>query len=84
MVNAASYACRFFKILVSITKHSEDKYYEGDFEPGAAVDGAKFISLDNLYEDLKNERCVIYSFGLSDDWTFEEYMANFGCKVTFV
>ena len=45
------------------------------------MDGSKFICLDNLYLDLKNKRCLIYSFGLSTDWTFEESLAAMGCQV---
>ena len=52
-----------------------------DHYEGAAVDGDKSICLDTLFKDIKNETCLIYSFGLSDDWTFEESMAILGCKV---
>ena len=52
-----------------------------DHYEGAALDGDKSICLDTLYDDIINKNCLIYSFGLSDDWTFEENMANLGCKV---
>ena len=52
-----------------------------DYVRSAAMDGTKLVCLDELYVDLKNKSCLIYSFGLADDWTFEEYMASLGCKV---
>ena len=55
--------------------------HNGKFEPGGGMDGSKFICLDKLYFDLKNKSCLVYSFGLSDDWTFEESMTDLGCQV---
>ena len=46
----------------------------------SGIDGSKCICLDELYKDIISKRCIIYSFGLSNDWTFEEIMANFGCN----
>ena len=37
-----------------------------------------------MYRDIKNRECLIYSFGIADDWTFEEYMASLGCTVRFL
>ena len=54
------------------------------FEPGAGIDGTKRICLDEVYKDLTNKMCLIYSFGLSDDWAFEETMSHIGCKVTLI
>ncbi len=28
-----------------------------------------------------NSRCLVYSFGVSDDWSFEDTMGNLGCRV---
>ena len=53
----------------------------GGCENWPQMDGAKKICMDTLYNDVKSASCLIYSFGLSDDWTFEEYMAYMGCKV---
>ena len=39
------------------------------------VDGDKFVCLDDL---LEKEDCIIYSFGIKDDWTFEDQMDSFG------
>jgi len=49
---------------------------------GAGFDGQKAVCLDKKFMDnLKNDNCLIYSFGLSNDWSFEEAMAALGCKV---
>ena len=45
------------------------------------LDGEKIVCMDNLYEDIKDNKCLIYSFGLADDWDFEEAMAKLGCTV---
>ena len=42
------------------------------------LDGEKLLCMDGLYQALKNDSCLIYSFGLADDWDFEIYMANLG------
>eukprot|EP00092_Neocalanus_flemingeri_P017923 GFUD01019393.1.p1 GENE.GFUD01019393.1~~GFUD01019393.1.p1 ORF type:complete len:325 (+),score=54.21 GFUD01019393.1:61-1035(+) len=45
---------------------------------GTVVDGDKFVCMDNL---LSDERCLIYSFGISDDWSFEDFMDFRGCEI---
>ena len=40
------------------------------------VDGDKFICLDKIVKS--NNQCLIYSFGISNDWTFEDQMDTFG------
>ena len=42
------------------------------------VDGEKFICMELFYEALINGNCLVYSFGLADDWTFEIALANLG------
>ena len=42
------------------------------------VDGDKFICLDRL---IMNAPCLIYSFGINKDWTFEDVMDDMGCTV---
>ena len=37
--------------------------------------------MDNFYKDLQNEKCIVYSFGISDDYTFEKELGNLGCIV---
>ena len=49
--------------------------------PCGAVIGEKMICMDFLYEALNNGSCLIYSFGLADDWDFEIKMANLGKQI---
>ena len=42
------------------------------------VDGDKFICLDNLINAKTNETCIIYSFGIAKDWSFEDHMDKLG------
>jgi len=44
------------------------------------VDGDKFICLDN-FDKMANKDCYIYTFGISNDWTFEDIMDKVGCKI---
>ena len=39
------------------------------------VDGDKFVCMDSI---LRKENCIIYSFGLAADWTFEDMMDRMG------
>ena len=44
-------------------------------------DGHKYVCLPQLQHDIKNDACLIYSFGVSTDWSFEKAMNDFGCQV---
>ena len=37
--------------------------------------------MDDLKSDLENGDCLIYSFGIDKDWSFEDLMGELGCKV---
>ena len=41
------------------------------------VDGDKFMCFDTIIRGAKSP-CLIYSFGINDDWTFEDLMDSFG------
>ena len=43
-----------------------------------AIDGDKFVCMDNLIE---GKPCLIYSFGIANDWTFEDFMDFRGCEI---
>jgi len=61
---------------------SVGKFFGGHWEEiHACLDGHKFVCLDDLYLDVKNKKCLVYSFGISDDWSFEEHMVGMGCTV---
>jgi hypothetical protein len=46
-----------------------------------ALDGHKFVCLDKFFKDVAKGECLIYSFGIANDWTFEEGMSRLGCAV---
>ena len=46
--------------------------------PHKQVDGDKFVCLDKIITQPDN--CLIYSFGIADDWTFEDLMASIGIR----
>jgi hypothetical protein len=43
------------------------------------VDGDKFICLDAILTE--KEPCLIYSFGINNEWTFEDQMDKQGCSI---
>ena len=43
------------------------------------VDGDKFICLDAIL--AAKEPCIIYSFGINNEWTFEDQMDVQGCSI---
>lgn len=45
------------------------------------TDGAKFVCMDDVLKDVENNQCLIYSFGVADDWTFEDIMDDLGCTI---
>lgn len=45
------------------------------------VDGEKSICMDGLYKAIENGTCLVYSFGLADDWDFEILMASLGKEI---
>lgn len=46
----------------------------------ALVDGQKAICLDNEIGP-KVDDCLVYSFGINNEWSFDEAMASYGCQV---
>ena len=43
------------------------------------IDCDKFVCLDSIIDEGKP--CLIYSFGIRDDWTFEDTMDTLGCEI---
>ena len=41
-------------------------------------DGEKLLCMDRLHQAVQNQSCLVYSFGLADDWDFEVFMADLG------
>ena len=52
------------------------KWIDGSKPMHKQVDGDKFICLDEIVKT--GTACLIYSFGISNDWTFEDQMDSFG------
>ena len=46
-----------------------------------STDGERYLCMDNFHNDILNDRCLIYSFGIADDYQFEELMGSVGCVV---
>ena len=49
--------------------------------PTSMIDGQKAICLDPAARPPTNGKCLVYSFGISNDWTFDELMEQYGCQV---
>ena len=47
----------------------------------AWLDGDKLVCMDLLKDAIDNGDCLIYSFGLGSDWSFEHMFADMGCTV---
>ncbi|KAK2711065.1 hypothetical protein QYM36_012288 [Artemia franciscana] len=44
------------------------------------MDGHKAVCLDNSIRPIPGD-CLVYSFGIKDDWSFETAMLHYGCEV---
>ena len=59
-------------------KACKNKVYLGEYE------GQKVVCLDDQVAPQTNN-CIIYSFGIRDDWSFEEKMTELrGCHVSLL
>ena len=63
-------------LLPRVIKRIGGKWLEAGKPMNKQVDGDKFICLDKIVKS--NNQCLIYSFGISNDWTFEDKMDTFG------
>ena len=45
---------------------------------GRGIDGDKYVCMDDFQSD---DTCLVYSFGIATDWTFEDFITQFGCYV---
>ena len=83
MVKRLRIECNFCEILCLVLKliwiclSRTLKRLGGNFiaGPHLQVDGDKFICMDSIAE---KDSCIIYSFGINDDWTFEDLIDKIG------
>ena len=54
------------------------KKMAGNWMKCGFLDGEKLLCMDTLYNAIHNDTCLVYSFGLADDWDFEIFMAKLG------
>ena len=45
------------------------------------VDGQKAVCMDPSVRPERESECLVYSFGISNDWTFDEAMEQMGCRI---
>ena len=50
----------------------------GKWTNSIGVDGDKFVCMDTFVD---GSECLVYSFGIANDWTFEDFIVKFGCSV---
>lgn len=48
--------------------------------PPAPRDGRKFVCMDKRF-NINPGNCTVFSFGVNNEWSFEDEMEKFGCKV---
>ena len=46
-----------------------------------STDGERYLCMDNFHSDIIGNKCLIYSFGISDNYEFEKLMGSVGCTV---
>ena len=39
-----------------------------------STDGEQYLCMDNFFRDIEDEKCLIYSFGIADNYDFEKQM----------
>ena len=47
----------------------------------SGLDGQKCICLDPVSVAPKPKSCIVYSFGINNEWSFDETMEKYGCQV---
>ena len=67
-------------------KSCEYRHYFGGFllnhNKIKAIDGQYPVCLDEAVKPSSNKRrCIVYSFGISYDWSFDEGLEEFGCEI---
>ncbi|XP_042234228.1 methyltransferase-like protein 24 [Homarus americanus] len=58
----------------------EKQYFGGMKSKAGPVDGDKAVCLAPVYNITPGD-CIVYSFGINNEWSFDDAMAQFGCQV---
>ena len=66
---------------VNLVCHSKQRFGGNFLEFCKFTDGGKVACMDDLLEDLSQKKCLIFSFGIETDWTFEDVMDKLGCTI---
>jgi len=54
----------------------------GGFARNGCHDGQKYVCFDDAFTyAIEKNKCLVYSFGIRDDWSFEKEIRDLGCKV---
>jgi hypothetical protein len=60
-------------------------YFGGEIQNWSltGMDGQYPVCLDQAVRPIssKRKRCIVYSFGINDEWSFEDAMEKYGCEV---
>ena len=51
-----------------------------NFKAVPVIDGDKEVCLDKEF-NIDPRRCIVYSFGIRNEWSFDDSMAWYGCNV---
>ncbi|XP_076043744.1 uncharacterized protein LOC143026847 [Oratosquilla oratoria] len=70
----------FFKYLNTVTIICRNKVSFGGEIQSGSLDGNKIICMDPPY-GLAQVNCTIFSFGINNEWSFDDAMDHKGCKV---
>ena len=54
--------------------------FGGQLHSSGYLDGDKFVCLDAEHAPPP-KACLVYSFGISNEWSFDEQMTTYGCEV---
>lgn len=53
----------------------------GEVVPAAGLDGHYAVCLDPLSVAPRSKKCLVYSFGIRNEWSYDDYMERYGCQV---
>ena len=66
---------------INLACHSKQRFGGNFLDYCKFTDGGKVACMDHFLEDIKQNKCLIFSFGIDTDWTFEDMMDKLGCVV---